>query len=359
MTWASLDDTLARLQAGGMVILTDDEARENEGDLVVAAQYADASAINFMARYGRGLICLALDEPRVTQLDLPLMAARNRSRHGTAFTVSIEAREGITTGISAADRARTIAVAIDDQCTSDDLVSPGHIFPLVAARGGVLVRAGHTEAAVDLARAAQLNPSGVICEIMNDDGTMARHKDLMAFADTHRLPMARISDLIAWRLAHEEHIRCTHEEDFHARDGGQFRLKQFTDDIAQGTHVALIKGDIRSEADVWVRVQGFSGMTDVVELLRFEAKQYGMAALPMACRHIERHGAGIILLIDHDETVSQKQEGDGLRHYGIGAQILRHLGVSRMVLLTNHQTHIHGLEGFGLTITKRQPLNES
>ena len=240
----SVEETVEEFRNGRMVILADDEERENEGDLVIPAQMATPEAINFMARYGRGLICLALSDERVRDLGLELMPKRNESRHDTAFTVSIEAREGITTGISASDRARTIAVAIDPRCGPDDLTSPGHVFPLVARDGGVLVRTGHTEASVDLARLAGLNPAAVICEIMNDDGTMARMPDLEAFSQRHNVKIATIADLIAYRLRHDSIIRRVRETTLTSHHGGTFRMYVYADTVQKAEHIALVKGDV-------------------------------------------------------------------------------------------------------------------
>lgn len=350
-----MEKILKTIARGGMIILTDDEARENEGDLMIAAQYADADAINFMARFGRGLICLALDDKRVRTLELPLMSPVNRSRHGTAFTISIEAKTGITTGISASDRAHTIRLAIDEAQDKNALVSPGHVFPLVAARGGVLVRAGHTEAAVDLARLAKLNPSGVICEIMNDDGSMAKQNDLKKFAKKHKLPLAQIKDLIAWRLAKENHLRLMRSEDIMIADKN-FILKEFKDDIGGGHHIAIIKGDVATSPRVCVRVHALDGMKDVIALLTGKADDSSIHLLRRALHIIGEKECGVALLMDNAPPAQKMDEG--LRHYGIGAQILRFLGVRDMLLLTNHATHIHALDGFGLRVLERLPLEE-
>ena len=258
----SVEETVEEFRNGRMVILADDEERENEGDLVIPAQMATPEAINFMARYGRGLICLALGSDRVRDLGLELMPKRNESRHDTAFTVSIEAREGITTGISASDRARTIAVAIDPRCGPDDLTSPGHVFPLLARDGGVLVRTGHTEASVDLARLAGLNPSAVICEIMNDDGTMARMPDLEGFSQRHNVRIATIADLIAYRLRHDSIIRRVRETTFSSHHGGAFRMYVYADTVQKAEHIALVKGDVWDNEPVPVRAHGFSILDD-------------------------------------------------------------------------------------------------
>src|SRR5579871_3226059 len=249
---------------GRMFVLVDDEDRENEGDLVIPAQMATPEAINFMAKYGRGLICLAMTDERVRELGLPLMSPSNESRLRTAFTISIEAREGVTTGISAPDRARTIAVAIDPSRGRNDIVSPGHVFPLVAREGGVLVRSGHTEAAVDVARLAGLNPSGVICEIMNDDGTMARRPDLVRFAQLHGLKIATIADLIAYRRRHDRLVEKKLETDFDSRYGGRYRMHIYVNKVAYVEHVALVKGDIATPGPVLVRMHSLNVLDDVL-----------------------------------------------------------------------------------------------
>lgn len=288
-----IEDIIEDARNGRMFILIDDESRENEGDLVVPAQMATPDAINFMARYGRGLICLALTRQRVAALKLPLMPRRNTSRHETAFTVSIEARDGVTTGISASDRARTIATAIDPAKDADDLVSPGHVFPLEARDGGVLVRAGHTEAAVDLARLAGLNPSGVICEIMNDDGTMARTPDLLLFARRHGLKVATIADLIAYRLRHDRIVERILEDSFESIYGGAFRLYVYLNRVAYAEHLALVKGEIAADGPILVRMHALNVLDDVLGDLRGGKAQELQQAMLM----IGERERGIIVLI--------------------------------------------------------------
>ena len=348
---------------GRMVILVDDEGRENEGDLAIPAELADADAINFMAKHGRGLICLALTGKRVRELDLPLMARTNESRHRTAFTVSIEAREGITTGISAADRARTIAVAIDPGSGKSDIGSPGHVFPLVARDGGVLVRAGHTEAAVDLARLAGYAPAGVICEIMNDDGTMARLPDLVKFAQFHNLKIATIADLIAYRRRHETIVKRTHEIDFESRYGGQFRLVVYVNRVEYAEHIALVKGDVDGGGPVLVRMHALNVLED---LLGDEPDRGSQLHAAMA--EIGRRGRGVIVLIREPRPTAlsdlvERRLGAGearsprLRDYGAGAQILLDLGVKDMILLSNTARRtIVGLDGYGLSVTDVRPI---
>ena len=348
---------------GRMVVLVDDERRENEGDLAIPAELADADAINFMAKHGRGLICLALTGKRVRELDLPLMARTNESRHRTAFTVSIEAREGITTGISAADRARTIAVAIDPVSGKSDIGSPGHVFPLVARDGGVLVRAGHTEAAVDLARLAGYAPAGVICEIMNDDGTMARLPDLVKFAQFHNLKIATIADLIAYRRRHETIVRRTHEIDFESRYGGRFRLLVYVNRVEYAEHIALVKGDVGGGGPVLVRMHALNVLED---LLGDEPDRGSQLHAAMA--EIGRRGQGVIVLIREPRPTAlsdlvERRLGAGearsprLRDYGAGAQILLDLGVKDMILLSNTPRRtIVGLDGYGLSVTDVRPI---
>ena len=348
---------------GRMVILVDDEGRENEGDLMIPAELADADAINFMAKHGRGLICLALTGKRVRELDLPLMARTNESRHRTAFTVSIEAREGITTGISAADRARTIAVAIDPVSGKSDIGSPGHVFPLVARDGGVLVRAGHTEAAVDLARLAGYAPAGVICEIMNDDGTMARLPDLVKFAQFHNLKIATIADLIAYRRRHETIVKRTHEIDFESRYGGRFRLLVYVNRVEYAEHIALVKGDVVVGGPVLVRMHALNVLED---LLGDEPDRGSQLHAAMA--EIGRRGQGVIVLIREPRPTAlsdlvERRLGVGedrsprLRDYGTGAQILLDLGVKDMILLSNTPRRtIVGLDGYGLSVTDVRPI---
>ena len=359
---SSIDEVIEEARNGRMFILVDDESRENEGDLVIPAQMATPEAINFMAKHGRGLICLSLTQSRVEELGLPLMAQHNESRHQTAFTVSIEAREGVSTGISVADRAHTIAVAIDPDKGRADLGSPGHVFPLVANDGGTLVRAGHTEAAVDIARLAGLNPSGVICEIMNDDGTMARLPDLLAFAQLHGLKVATIADLIAYRLRHDTIVRRTVETTLHSKYGGDFNMMVFINSIDGAEHVALVMGDVTTAEPVLTRVHVLSVFEDV---LGGRGGERG-GELEAAMRAIGAAGRGVLVLIREVQQVSlseslkargesDTEEGD-LREVGIGSQILLALGVHDMILLSNNKRTIIGLEGYGLSVVGQQSL---
>jgi 3,4-dihydroxy 2-butanone 4-phosphate synthase/GTP cyclohydrolase II len=348
---------------GRMFVLVDDESRENEGDLVIPAQMATPDAINFMARFGRGLICLAMTGERVEHLGLPLMAQHNGTRHQTAFTVSIEAREGVTTGISAPDRARTIATAIDPSKGRADIVTPGHVFPLQARDGGVLVRAGHTEAAVDLARLAGLNPSGVICEIMNDDGTMARRDDLIAFAQRHGLKIGTIADLIAYRRRHDRIVERSIETEFESRYGGKFQMLVYVNRAAYAEHIALVKGDLSAPGPVPVRMHALNVLDDVLG----DCTGGRGGQLQTAMQMIADHGRGVVVMIREPQPTSlservlahhnQKSENTGqLRDYGVGAQILIDLGVREMILLSNTKRTIVGLEGHGLTIVDQWPI---
>jgi len=342
-----------------MFILIDDEDRENEGDLVIPAQFATPDAINFMARHARGLICLAMTRQRVEQLGLPLMSQSNGTRHQTAFTVSIEAREGVTTGISAHDRAHTIAVAVNPECGRDDIVTPGHIFPLMAREGGTLVRAGHTEAAVDIARLAGLNPAGVICEIMNDDGTMARMPDLVSFAQLHNLKLGTIADLIAHRRRTERLVRLVQEGTFAHIAGGEWKLMVYANTMDRGEHLALVKGDLSGPEPVLVRMHA-------VDLLDDMTGGPHWVAVHDAMHMISREGRGVVVLI-RDHRVNALSErvrklagtarpSQELRDYGIGAQILLDLGVKDMVLLSNRRRTVIGLDGYGLNIVEQRPV---
>lgn len=358
-----IEDILADAMAGKMFILVDDEDRENEGDLIIPAEMADDKAINFMAKYGRGLICLSLTKQRVKELNLPLMAQDNESRHKTAFTVSIEAKEGITTGISAADRAKTVSVAINPQMQAHHIVSPGHIFPLEAREGGVLVRAGHTEAAVDIARMAGLNPAGVICEIMNDDGTMARMPDLIEFAKGHELKIATIADLIAYRRKNEQLVAREQSIDFQSCHGGDFTLHTYVNTMEYAEHLALVKGKIDPNKPTLVRMHAMDVLADVLGD-KSDAKQQ---VLQQSMQMIARAGSGVVVLIREPrkdfltKTVAKRLDEDAeppaeLRDYGIGAQILLDLGVKEMTLLTNTPRSIVGLEGYGLKVVGTQKL---
>ncbi|MDQ2802628.1 MAG: 3,4-dihydroxy-2-butanone-4-phosphate synthase [Pseudomonadota bacterium] len=355
----SAEELVEEARNGRMFILVDDEDRENEGDLVVPAQFATPDAVNFMARHARGLICLALTQHRVEQLGLGLMSANNGTRHQTAFTVSIEAREGVTTGISAHDRAHTIAVAINPESSRDDIVTPGHIFPLVAREGGTLVRAGHTEASVDIARMAGLYPAAAICEIMNDDGTMARLPDLVAFAQRHNFKLGTIADLIAYRRRTERLIRRVVEGSFDHRAGGEWKLIVYANTVEHQEHLALVKGDISGPEPVLVRMHALDLLDDMTG-------GPSWISVHNAMHMIGREGRGALVLIrEHRPTalsdrvrqlaMSPRPQRE-LRDYGIGAQILLDLGVKDMTLLSNRQRTIIGLEGYGLNIVSVRPI---
>ena len=356
-----IPEILEEIRNGRLIVLVDDEDRENEGDLIVAAQMATPEAINFMARFGRGLICLALQRERVEDLGLPLMARDNLSRHQTAFTVSIEAREGVTTGISAPDRARTIAVAIDPTKGKGDIVSPGHVFPLVARDGGVLVRAGHTEAAVDLARLAGLNAAGVLCEIMKDDGTMARLPDLAEFSRAHGIKMAAIADLIAYRLRNERIVERVAETDFDSRFGGKFRLIVYANTVDYAEHLALVKGDLSGPGPVPVRMHALNVLDDV--LGDTEGSHHGELQRAMEIIGAGERGVLVLIREPRAKSVSNRVRArheavapkpPELRDYGVGAQILLDLGVRDMILLSNTKRTIVGLEGYGLTVVDQK-----
>ncbi|MEL0164971.1 MAG: 3,4-dihydroxy-2-butanone-4-phosphate synthase [Alphaproteobacteria bacterium] len=366
---STIEEVIADAKAGKLFILVDDEDRENEGDLCVVAECATADAINFMAKYGRGLICLALTRQRTETLGLAMMDRRNESRHETAFTVSIEAREGVTTGISAHDRAHTIKTAIDPNCNERDITTPGHIFPLVGRDGGTLVRAGHTEAVIDIARAAGYdNPAGVICEIMNDDGRMARLPDLVTFAKAHDLKIASIADLIAWRRRNESLVQRMVETTVTTRIGGDWRMMIYANTISNIEHIALVKGDISGDAPVLVRMHALDLMAD---LLGEVSEKRAGNELAAAMQMIGDAGQGVVVVLREASAssltamVSQKivAQIDGgsnreLRDYGVGAQILTDLGVSQMVLLSNTRPNVVSLEGYDLEIIDWQPLQQ-
>ncbi len=362
---SSTAEILEDARQGRMFILVDAEDRENEGDLVIPAQMATPDAINFMARFGRGLICLSITPERAEALHLQSMARSNQSRHSTAFTVSIEAREGISTGISAYDRSKTIAVAINPEKDWRDVVSPGHVFPLVARDGGVLVRAGHTEAAVDIARLAGLLPAGVICEIMNDDGTMARMADLLVFAQRHGLKIGTIADLIAYRRCHESFVRVVDEKMIETPHGGPFRLRVYVNSVDNTEHLALIKGDVTTPDPVLVRMHAINILEDLFGMGRNGSRR---SLVERAMRRIGKEGRGVMVVIrDVREGVIEARLAEAapasaaekrLIDYGIGAQILLDLGIKNMVLLSNSPTpKIVGLEGYGLNLVARQAID--
>ncbi len=359
--FAPVEVLIDEARNGRMFVLVDDENRENEGDLVIPAQMATPDAVNFMATHGRGLICLALTSDRTRRLGLEPLDRRNPGPRDTAFTLPIEARDGVTTGISAADRARTIQVAIDPRSTADDLRTPGHVFPLAARDGGVLLRAGHTEAAVDLARLAGLAPAAVICEIMKADGTMARLSDLVPFVGLHRLRLGAIEDLIAWRVRHDPIVVRELEAEFQSDDAGAFRLYIFRNTVLDVEHVALVKGDIDDGQPVPVRVHALDVLADVLGGGTDAAGRERAGTLRAAMRTVHAIGRGVIVLIRESVTsglarrlaAGDTPPGD-LREHGIGAQILRDLGVREMILLTHTRRPIVGLEGFDLKVVERR-----
>ena len=358
-----IEDIIEDARNGKMFILIDDEDRENEGDLVIPAQMATPDAVNFMATHGRGLICLTLTRERTKQLGLPMMPQTHGQRLATNFTVSIEAAEGVTTGISAPDRARTITVAIDPRTTEADIVTPGHIFPLAARDGGVLVRAGHTEAGVDIARLAGLNPSAVICEIMNDDGTMSRLPDLVGFAQFHGLKIGAIADLIAYRRRNDRIVERLMEHTFNSRFGGEFKWHIYHNTVEYAEHLAIVKGEIDPDEPVLVRMHSFSIGTDALGSL--DAPDSGV--LQQSMEMIAKAGKGVIVLIRDtspnalSERIRRVKSApcspvNELRDYGVGAQILADLGVRDIILLSNSQRSIVGLEGFGLRLVETRPV---
>jgi 3,4-dihydroxy 2-butanone 4-phosphate synthase/GTP cyclohydrolase II len=356
---STVAEIIGEARNGRMFILVDHEDRENEGDLVIPAQMATPDAVNFMAMHGRGLICLAMEAARLDALGLPMMAPSNSSRHETAFTVSIEAREGVTTGISAHDRAHTIAVAIDPRSTPADIATPGHVFPLRAREGGVLMRAGHTEAAVDVARLAGLSPAGVICEVMNDDGSMARLPDLVAFAQKHNLKIGTISDLIAYRRRHDNLVREAASETITSTIGGEWKIRIFNDQTEGAEHIALIKGVIDDGKPVLVRMHVMDPLDD---LLALHPERWQQVPDSMAAIAAEGRGAIVILHDMSPNAISAKLKSGGaspkqLRQYGVGAQILGALGVSELIMMTNSPApKVVGIEGYGISIVGTRPI---
>lgn len=352
-----IEEIIEEARQGRMFILVDHEDRENEGDLVIPAQHADAAAINFMATHGRGLICLTMPAERIEELGLPMMALHNSSRHETAFTVSIEAREGVSTGISAADRALTVATAIDPDKTAADIATPGHVFPLRARRGGVLVRAGHTEAGCDVARLAGHYPSSVICEIMKEDGTMARLPDLVEYAQKHGLKIGTISDLITYRARNDNLVVETSRETVTSEIGGEWEMRLFTDQTHGIEHVVMIKGDITTPEPVLVRTHALHEATDILGLGPKSPRQ-----LPRAMEIIAEEGRGVVTLFRQPRNALYANEDEGprtvtIKQTGIGAQILSSLGLHELVLLTDSpSTKYVGLDAYGLAITGSRPI---
>ncbi|MFP4445003.1 MAG: bifunctional 3,4-dihydroxy-2-butanone-4-phosphate synthase/GTP cyclohydrolase II [Desulfosudaceae bacterium] len=375
MAVLSVEDAIKEVKAGRMIILVDDEDRENEGDLMLAAEAVTPEAINFMAKYGRGLICLAMDGTLVDKLDLPLMVSKNTSQFETGFTVSIEAKRGVTTGISAADRAHTIQTALADDAKPDDLVRPGHIFPLRARRGGVIVRAGQTEGSVDLARLAGMKPAGVICEIMDEDGTMARMPALEEFSQAHGVGICTIKDLIEYRMRTESFVERAVEATIPSCYGGEFKVIVYENQMEDFQHIALIKGDIKADEPVLVRVHSECLTGDIFGSLRCDCGNQLHKAMMM----IEEAGSGVVLYVRQEgrgiglvnklkaynlqdeglDTVEANEElgfRADLRDYGIGAQVLADLGVKKMRLITNNPKKIVGLEGYGLSVVEQVPI---
>ena len=359
---SAIEDVIEDARNGRMFILMDADDRENEGDLIIPAQMCTPDAVNFMAKFGRGLICLALTQDRAAALNIPMMTQVNGTPNQTAFTVSIEAKEGISTGISAHDRAHTISVAIDPTKGPDDITSPGHVFPLVARHGGALVRAGHTEAAVDIARLAGLNPAGVICEIMNDDGTMARLPDLVPFAQLHGLKIGTIADLIAYRRKYDHCVKRTFEGPFQSHNGGDWKMIVYVNELEYAEHIALVKGDITTPDPVFVRMHAVNIFSDMLAW-----KPYERDVLGESMRIIADKGRGVVVLLRSTrptfvtDVVTRKTQDDAdrrrVKEYGVGAQILLDLGIENMILLTDTpEKKIVALDGYGLNIVGTHPI---
>ena len=354
-----IDEIINDARNGKMYILVDDPSRENEGDLIISAQMITPESINFMSKYGRGLICLSLTKQRINELNLPLMNPLNQKNDLTAFTISIEARKGITTGISAADRAHTISVAIDGNTNKSDIVSPGHVFPLMAWDGGVLERAGHTEAAVDISKLAELNPSGVICEIMSDDGSMARLPELIKFAKFHDLKIGTVSDLIKYRLKNNKIIQLLSERPFESEMGNDFNLKIFQNNLSGEKHYALVK-NILNNQPAYVRMHKLDVTKDI-----FEEKNIFNDEISKSFQIIQERGSGAIVLINsnmspkiHKLFIRQEDKKNKLelKEYGVGAQILSEIGIKKIILLTNTKKKIIALDGFNLEIIRQENI---
>ena len=359
---SKIEDVIEDARNGRMFILMDADDRENEGDLVIPAQMCTPDAINFMAKYGRGLICLALTQERSNALQIPMMTQFNGTAHQTAFTVSIEAKEGVSTGISAHDRAHTISVAIDPTKGPSDIVMPGHVFPLVAKHGGALVRAGHTEASVDIARLAGLNPAGVICEIMNDDGTMARLPDLVAFAQFHGLKIGTIADLIAYRRRYDHFVQRATETPFKSHNGGDWKMVVYANTLEYAEHIALVKGDITTPEPVLVRMHAVNVFSDILDWANYEKD-----VLASSMRIIGEEGRGVVVILRQNkptfvtDLLAGRTQDDvdrrRVKEYGVGAQILLDLGVKDMILLTDTpEKKVVALDGYGLNIVGTHPI---